>query len=112
MAMVSDGRITFDVEGIAIAKSGPKKGFVVVSSQGNNTYVVFRREGTNEYVRTVRIVDGNGIDGTSDTDGIDVTTADLGGKFRHGMLVVQDGFNDKGFQNFKYVPLEKVLGDQ
>lgn len=112
MAMVSDGRITFDVEGIAIAKSGPRKGFVIVSSQGNNTYVVFRREGTNEYVRTVRVVDGNGIDGTSDTDGIDVTTANLGGKFRHGMLVVQDGFNDKGFQNFKFVPLEKVLGDQ
>ena len=112
MAMVSGGRITFDVEGLAIAKTGPKRGFVVVSSQGNNTYVVFRREGSNEYVRTVRVVDGNGIDGTSDTDGIDVTTADLGGKFRHGMLVVQDGFNDKGFQNFKYVPLEKVLGDQ
>lgn len=112
MAMVAGGRLTVDVEGIAIAKSGPKKGFLIVSSQGNNTYVVFRREGANEYVRTVRVVDGNGIDGTTDTDGIDVTTANLGGKFRHGLLVVQDGFNDKGFQNFKYVPLELVLGDQ
>lgn len=112
MAMVSGGLITFDVEGLAIAKTGARKGFLIVSSQGNNTYVVFRREGANEYVRTVRVVDGISIDGTSDTDGIDVTTADLGGKFRHGMLVVQDGFNDKGFQNFKFVPLEKVLGDR
>ncbi|MCC6742541.1 MAG: phytase [Acidobacteria bacterium] len=112
MAMASGGRLTIDVEGMAIAKSGPKKGFIVVSSQGNNTYVVFRREGSNEYVRTVRVVDGDGIDGTSDTDGLDVTSADLGGRFRHGLMVVQDGFNDKGFQNFKYVPLEKVLGDR
>lgn len=112
VAMVSDGRITFDVEGIAIAKSGPDKGFLIVSSQGNNTYVVFRREGDNAYVRTVRIVDGNGVDGTSDTDGIDVTAANLGGPFSKGLFVVQDGFNDKGLQNFKFVPLERVLGDR
>ena len=56
--------------------------------------------------------DSSSIECMSDTNGIACTTADLVGKFRHGMLVVQDGFNDKGFQNFKFVPLEKVLGDQ
>ncbi|MBK6426340.1 MAG: phytase [Blastocatellia bacterium] len=98
-----------DVEGISIAKTGPGRGFVIVSSQGNNTYAIFRREGENDYVRSFRIADGGGIDGTSDTDGIDVTTVGLGWKFRHGLLVVQDGTNDGSNQNFKYVRLDRVL---
>lgn len=98
-----------DVEGITIAKTGPGRGFLIVSSQGNNTYALYRREGNNEYVRSFRIGDGKGIDGTSETDGLDVTTVGLGWKFRHGMLVVQDGLNDGANQNFKYVRLDRVL---
>jgi 3-phytase len=38
-----------------------------------------------------------------------VTTANLGPSFPHGVFVVQDGFNDKGNQNFKLVPLQAIV---
>lgn len=100
--------LTPDVEGIAIARTGAGTGYLIVSSQGSNSYVVLRREGNNEYVRSFRIVDGP-VDGVQETDGLDVTTADLGGEFSSGLLVVHDGINEKAFQNFKLVPLKAVL---
>ena len=45
---------------------------------------------------------GEDIDGAEETDGIEVTSAALGSAFPHGLMVVQDGFND-GTQNFKYL---------
>jgi myo-inositol-hexaphosphate 3-phosphohydrolase len=38
------------------------------------------------------------------TDGLDVTTADLGRAFPHGMFVAQDDG-----ENLKYVPLERIF---
>jgi 3-phytase len=102
------GPLVPDVEGIAIAATGPGTGFVIVSSQGNNSFVVLRREGANALVRVFRVVDG-GIDGVAETDGLEVTTAPLGSAFPKGLLVVQDGHNDTGNQNFKLVPLQAVL---
>ena len=51
-----------------------------------------------------------GIDGTSETDGLDVTSANLGGAYAQGMLVIQDGYKrlPDGPQNFKYVAWEAV----
>ena len=49
---------------------------------------------------------GDGIDAVQDTDGIDVTTRDLGDTFRDGLLVVHDGKDDHGRTNFKLVSLE------
>lgn len=106
---VGSGRLVADVEGMAIAETGPGTGYLIVSSQGNNSYVVYRREGKNEYVKTFQIVDGDRVDGTADTDGIDVTTRGLGSAFPKGVFVAQDGFNDIGNQNFKLVPLERIL---
>jgi 3-phytase len=62
----------------------------------------------NRYLATFEIADGE-IDGTRDTDGIDVTTVPLGSGFSLGLLVAQDGRNDDGNQNFKLVPLDRVL---
>jgi 3-phytase len=53
-------------------------------------------------------VDGNTIDGTSETDGIDVCNMYLGANFSQGIFVVQDGRNDVGNQNFKAVPWENI----
>ena len=66
------GPLVPDVEGIAIAATGPGTGYVIVSSQGNNSFAVFRREGDNALVKTFRIVDGAGVDGVAETDGLDV----------------------------------------
>jgi len=98
-----DGRLTADVEGLAIYDAGQGRGYLVASSQGNNTFVVYRREGQNEYVFTFRVVGGGGVDGVSDTDGIEITSRPLGASFPQGLLVVQDGSNDDGHQNFKLI---------
>ena len=61
-------------------------------------------------MRRFEIRDGNGIDGTQDTDGIDVTTADLGAPFADGLFVAQDGENDGANQNYKLVPWTVIIG--
>jgi len=109
IAKVGDGHLFADVEGLAIAYGKDGAGYLMVSSQGNHSYVVYRREGNNEFVKKFRIGNGEGVDGCEETDGIDVTTANLGPAFPNGVFVVQDGFNDKGNQNFKLVPLQAIV---
>ncbi len=104
-----EGHLVADVEGLTIAYGKDGTGYLIVSSQGNNSYVVYRREQNNAYVKTFSITAGNDIDGTEDTDGIDVTMANLGPAFPMGVFVAQDGFNDKGNQNFKFVPFHLII---
>jgi 3-phytase len=106
---VGGGNLVADVEGLAIAYGADGKGYLMVSSQGNYSYAVYRREGSNEFVKKFRIGNGASIDGAEETDGIDVTTANLGPAFPNGVFVVQDGFNDKGNQNFKLVPFHSII---
>jgi 3-phytase len=109
VAKVGDGRLFADVEGLAIAYREDGAGYLMVSSQGNHSYVVYRREGNNEFVKNFRVGNGEDVDGCEETDGIDVTTMNLGPAFPYGVFVVQDGFNDKGNQNFKLVPLQTIV---
>jgi 3-phytase len=106
------GHLVPDVEGITIAYGANGAGHLMVSSQGNATFVVYDRAGDNAYVKTFKIDDGAQVDGVAETDGIDVTTASLGDRFPRGVFVAQDGYNDSGNQNFKLVPLEKILADR
>jgi 3-phytase len=84
----------------------------VVSSQGTDSYAIYRREGDNAYVGQFAVVanDVLGVDGASETDGLDVTSVSLGKAFPQGLLVVQDGRNITPVekQNFKLVPWEQV----
>ncbi|MDX2044997.1 MAG: phytase [Acidobacteriota bacterium] len=109
VAKVGDGNLFADVEGLAIAYGPNGTGYLMASSQGNYSYVVYRREGNNEFVKKFRIADGDKVDGAEETDGIDVTTANLGPAFPNGVFVVQDGFNNNGNQNFKLVPLQLII---
>jgi 3-phytase len=94
------GHLAADVEGLAIARG--RRGYLIASSQGNSTFVVYRRR-SNAYVKTFRIVAGNGIDAVSDTDGIEVATVRLSRAFPRGVFVAQDGNNRPQHQNFKLV---------
>ncbi|TSD72409.1 phytase [Janthinobacterium sp. KBS0711] len=110
MVLPVGAQLTADVEGMAIyRKPGGKadSGYLVVSSQGDNSYVVLDAQAPYK-VRGRFKVGFNlaaGIDGTSETDGLDVTAANLGGAYAQGMLVIQDGYKrlPDGPQNFKYV---------
>jgi 3-phytase len=110
---VADNKaIKDDLEGMGIYDLGDGRGYVVVSSQGNNTYAVYRRGGDHAYLGSFAVVaDGaRGIDGISETDGLDITSRNLGPGFEHGAMVAQDGRNvlPSQNQNYKYVPWESI----
>jgi 3-phytase len=110
---VGAGRLTADAEGVSLYYGADGKGFIVLSNQGENNYAVYRREGTNEYVGKFHVVanEALGIDGSSETDGLDVVSAPLGSAFPMGLLVVQDGRNLMPVerQNFKYISWHDVM---
>jgi 3-phytase len=109
---VGDGHLTADVEGLTIVDLPGGQGYLIASSQGDDSYVVYGRTGSNPFVRKFRVDGSSTADACGNTDGIDASTADLGPGFRHGMFVCQDHHNgdpDDGNQNFKYVPLEDVV---
>jgi 3-phytase len=111
LVMRAGDLLVADVEGLGIYQ-GKNKHYLVVSSQGNNSYVIL--EATAPYkTRGIVSVDldaESGIDGVSETDGLEVTHADLGGHFSEGMLVVQDGHKvmPEAPQNFKYISWKKI----
>lgn len=106
------GHLTPDVEGVAIYYGENGTGYLIVSNQGRDNYAVYRREGNNEYLGQFSVIadSARGIDGASETDGLDVISTPLGPAFPYGLLVVQDGRNiaPAERQNFKLVPWERV----
>lgn len=100
-----------DVEGLGLYHT-PKANYLVVSSQGNDSYVVL--DAAPPYAQRgvfrIGINATRSIDATSETDGLEVTSKPLGPKFPKGMLVVHDGYKQlpPGPQNFKYVSWEVI----
>ena len=105
------GPIAADIEGLAIYQH-PQHPYLVISSQGNDSYVVVDAEPPYQLRGSFRIGINSqlGIDGVSETDGLEVTSVDLGGQWNRGMLMVQDGRKrmPEGNQNYKYVPWQSV----
>jgi 3-phytase len=101
-----------DLEGITIYHGAAGAGYLIVSNQGNHTYSVFALEGDNAYVGTFAVASDSaaGIDGTSDTDGIQVISTPLGPGFPSGLFVAQDGSNEmpEENQNFKLVHWDAI----
>lgn len=108
---VRAGRLVADVEGLALYYGPNGKGYLLASSQGNNSYAIYERGQEHKYLGSFQIADG-AIDGTSDTDGIDVIGFGLGPAFPYGLFVAQDGLNmddgNKRNQNFKIVAWQKI----
>ncbi|BFM07921.1 phytase [Halioxenophilus aromaticivorans] len=109
------GLLHDDVEGIALyqrLQDADQAPLLVISSQGNDSYMVIDSEPPYKTLGAFRIGINlqQGIDGASETDGLAVTSADLGGGFSQGLLVVQDGRNrlPEQTQNFKFVPWDKI----
>lgn len=102
------GHLTADVEGISLYLLENGEGYLVVSSQGSHSYNLYDRK-SGKFLGDFHIADGE-IDGTCETDGLDVTSANLGADYPKGILVVQDGEDlPGGTQNFKIVDFRKIL---
>ncbi|MFY7867286.1 phytase [Roseateles sp.] len=113
MVMPVGSALQADVEGLAIYQGRDgKPSYLVASSQGNHSYLVLdaRPPFALRGGFRIGINAGLGIDGASETDGLEVSSADLGGPYRQGLLVVQDGHKrlPDGPQNFKYLPWADV----
>ena len=105
------GPIEADIEGLALYQH-PDHPYLVISSQGNDSYVITDAEPPFALRGSFRIGLNPelGIDGVSETDGLEVTSVNLGGPWSAGMLMVQDGRKrmPEANQNYKYVPWQSI----
>lgn len=104
------GRLEADIEGMSIAYGADGAGYLFVSSQGNSTIAIYDRAGNNPFLKTFRVAASGSVDAVTGTDGLDVTSSNVGPQFEQGLLVVHDESNSSGTtSNLKYVPLGSVL---
>ena len=96
-----------DFEGLTIRDDGEGKGYLITSVQGSNGYLIIDRNSLKAKM-FFRIIDGNKIDGTTETDGIDVSSIKTS-KFPNGFFIAQDDDNDGLNQNFKLVDWNKII---
>lgn len=108
--------LTEDVEGITLYKQADGNGYLIVSSQGDDSYHLYERAGRRAFVGKFRIGinQADAIDGTQETDGIDVVSFNLGANFPKGLFMAQDGFNvlPDDLQNDGRTPDEEPLSAQ
>ncbi|CAM5292631.1 phytase [Streptomyces aurantiogriseus] len=111
-------RLSADVEGLTLVHEADGDGYLLASSQGDNTFAAYDRElgDDNEYEGGFRVgATATGPDGSEECDGAAALNAPLGSRFPDGLLVVQDGHDDAGeaedrtATNFKFVDLGEVL---
>jgi 3-phytase len=98
---VGENGLVAEVEGLTLYCAAEGKGYLIVSSQGNNTFKVYERGDTHQFLATIDPAPGK-LGKPTDTDGIAVSNRPLGPLFPKGAFVVQDGkVGAKGNQNFK-----------
>ncbi|WP_010135304.1 phytase [Ochrovirga pacifica] len=110
IAKTNDTNLKDDFEGVTLYKKEKGQGYLILSSQGNNSYAVFDRA-SHKYLKSFTLVDGR-VDGTNDTDGIDATSVSFS-NFKKGFFIAQDGENKDDEtvknQNFKLVDFREIL---
>ncbi|WP_369370896.1 phytase [Promicromonospora sp. Populi] len=80
--------LTADAEGVDIWYGRGGTGYVIVSSQGDDTYGVYALTGKNRSLGTFRVA-GDGVDDVNGSDGLAVSNAPVG-EYRSGLLVTHD----------------------
>ncbi len=102
------GRITPDLEGVAIYRGKKDAGYIIISAQGASEFLVYRREGKNEFVGAFSVAATPTVDAVQESDGIEVTSSSLGALFPFGAFVTQDGLVPGKNQNFKVVAWDAI----
>ncbi|MDX2244145.1 MAG: phytase [Leptolyngbyaceae cyanobacterium bins.302] len=112
-------QLTDDVEGLTIYYGANGSGYLLASSQGDNTFAVYSRT-TNEFLGRFGVGANGSIDSVQESDGADVINVALGPNFPFGLFVTQDGANDPAVlqeddgelenisSSFKFVPWENI----
>jgi 3-phytase len=86
--------LSSDVEGLTIYYGAGDKGYLLASSQGDDTFAVYTRS-DNRYVGSFALVDApkRNADSVQESDGAAVINVPLGNAFEFGLLVTHDGDN-------------------
>ncbi len=113
IAVIDRIQLTADIEGLTIYPLGAEGGWLIASSQGDDSFALFALPQA-EFVGRFTVVasaDGS-VDRVTHTDGLDVVAAALPG-FPDGLVVVQDDENTTPdgavlAQNFKVVDWRRV----
>jgi len=104
---VDNRMLVADVEGLALSPEGTEGGYLVASSQGDNSFAVFRLPGVTPVGR-FRIAAG-AFGSVEQTDGIALDNRDFGPDFPRGLFIAQDGRNAPHAQNFKLVRWDEIF---
>ncbi|MEV6996159.1 phytase [Streptomyces sp. NPDC093982] len=105
--------LSADAEGATIYHAADGKGYLLASSQGDNTFAVYERQGRNAYLGSFTVTDSAATDGVQHSDGAAVVNVPLGRSFPKGLLVTHDGEaapadGDREGTNFKFTRWDSV----
>lgn len=104
-------RLTADVEGLTMYFAPEGAGYLLASSQGSSRFVVYDRNfsGTqpNAYCASFSLEANGPIDRVRGTDGIDVSSANLGGQLKRGLFIAHDG-DGKSPTNYKLAAWQDI----
>jgi 5'/3'-nucleotidase SurE len=84
---VENGNLAADVEGLTMYYGEEGDGYLLASSQGDNTFAIYDRTENNSYL------DSFAVEGVEGSDGADIVSVPLGDDYPAGLLVVHDGSN-------------------
>lgn len=101
--------LTADVEGLTIYYGANGNGYLLASSQGDDSFAIFDRA-TFDYLGSFSIVDDVNTDGVQESDGADVISVSLPG-YPNGLFITQDGAEGRRATNFKYVSWAQIAGE-
>ncbi|MEV5089833.1 phytase [Streptomyces griseoincarnatus] len=105
--------LSADAEGVTVYHAEDGEGYVLASSQGDDTFAVYERDGDNDYLGSFSVGDGPMTDGVQHSDGSTVVNVPLGRNFPKGMLITHDGEatpvdGDREGTNFKFTRWDAV----
>ena len=80
--------LTADAEGVDVYYGPDREGYVIVSSQGDDTYAVYSTLPRNRPLGSFRVA-GDGVDDLNGSDGLTVTNRSVG-EYDEGLLVSHD----------------------
>ncbi|MFI7407572.1 phytase [Streptomyces sp. NPDC049627] len=83
--------LSADAEGATLYHAADGKGYLLASSQGDNTFAVYERQGRNTYLGSFAVTDSAATDGVQHSDGSTAVNVPLGRSFPKGLLVTHDG---------------------
>ncbi|GII58808.1 hydrolase [Planotetraspora thailandica] len=112
--------LSADAEGLTIYYGKGGSGYLIASSQGDDTFSVYDRSGRNAYIGSFQVGDHHGVDGVQASDGAMVVNVPLGRRFPKGLFVTHDGADTpealdpegeaREKTNFKYVKWDDIAG--